>query len=84
MYTGQAEHLAERLAVVQRRGDRALRPQSPGTELVHADAGSQGVLAGPDPVVGGRGDDDPHPARTAGRAAGHQPAHVRHGATVRN
>lgn len=67
----------------KRRGDDALRPQSPGAQLVHADAGRQRVVAGPDPVVGGRGDDEPDPARAARRAADDLPAHERHGAAVR-
>lgn len=65
--------------MVERRGDDALGPEAPGAQLVHADAGSHRVVAGPDPVVGGGGDDDPDPTRTAGRAAGDLSAHVRHG-----
>ncbi len=69
--------------MIERGGDDALCPQSPGAQLVHADAGGHRVVAGPDPVVGGRGDDDPDPARAARRDAGELPAHVRHGAAVR-
>lgn len=82
--TGQAEDVvAVRPAVSERRGDGALGPQSVGAQLVHPDAGVQGEVAGPDPVVGGRGDDDADPARAAGRAADDLPAHERHGAAVR-
>lgn len=76
---GQRQDLVQGHAVVQRRGDDALGPQAPGAQLIHPDAGRHGVVAGPDPVVGGGGDDDADPARTAGRAAGDLPAHVRHG-----
>ncbi len=81
--TGQGQDLVEGHAVIKRGGDDALCPESPGAQLVHADAGGHRVVAGPDPVIGGSGDDDPDPARTAGRAAGDLPAHVRHGAAVR-
>lgn len=69
--------------MIERRGDDALCPETPGAQLVHADAGGHRVVAGPDPVVGGRGDDDPDPARAARHAAGQLPAHVRHTAAVR-
>lgn len=81
--TGQREDLVEGLTVIQRRGDDALRPESPGPQLVHAHAGGHRVVAGPDPVVGCRGDYEPDPARTARRAAGDLPTHERHGAAVR-
>lgn len=65
--------------MVQRRGDDALCPQPPGAQLVHSEAGGYGVFAGPDPVVGSRGHDDPDPAGTARCAARDLPAYVRHG-----
>lgn len=81
--TGQSEDLVEGLTVIQRWGDDALRPESPGPQLVHAHAGGHRVVAGSDPVVSGRGHYEPDPTRTARRAAGDLPAHVRHGAAVR-
>lgn len=74
--TGQCEDLGEAHAVVKGRGDDALCPQASGAQLVHADAGGLGVVAGPDPVVGGRGHDHPHPAHSAGRGAKELPAHL--------
>ena len=71
--------------MVQGRGDDALGPEAARAQLVHADARVDGVVAGADPVVGGRGHDETHPARAAGRAARQQPAEVRHArAAVRN
>lgn len=65
--------------MVQGRGDDALGPQALGHQLVHPQAGGQAVVAGPDPVVGGRGHDQTHPAGAAGPAADQLPAHERHG-----
>lgn len=76
--TGQGQDLLAGPAVVQGRGDDALGPQAFGHQLVHPQTGGQAVVAGSDPVVGGRGDDEAHPARTAGPAADDLPAHERH------
>lgn len=81
--TGQGEDLVVGRAVIERRGDDTLRPQSLGDQLVQAHAGGQRVVAGADPVAGGGGDDEPDPARTARPAADDLSTHERHEAAVR-
>jgi len=68
--------------VIERGRDDALGPEAARAQLVHAHAGGQRVVAGPDPVAGRRGHDDADPARAARRAAAQLPAHVRHGAAA--
>lgn len=80
--TGQGEDLFLGPAVVQGWRDDALDPQAFGHQLVHPQTGGQAVVAGTDPVIGGRGDDEAHPARTAGPAANDLPAHERHGVMI--
>lgn len=79
--TGQVEDLVPGPAVGLRRGDDALCPQAARAQLVRAQARGQRVVAGSDPVAGGRGHDQADPAHTAGRGADDLSAPERHGPT---
>lgn len=82
--TGQTEDLFPGCAVVQGRGHDALGPQAFRHQLVLPQTDGQAVVAGTDPVVGGRGHDQAYPAHRAGPAADDLPAHERHGVGYKN
>lgn len=79
--TRQLEDLVPGPTVRLRRGDDALDPQTARAQLVRAQARGHRVVAGPDPVTGGRGHDQTDPAQTAGRGADDLSAPERHRAT---
>lgn len=80
--TWQLEDLAPGPTVRLRWGDDALDPQAAWAQLVRAQARGQCIVAGSDPVAGGRGHDQANPAQTAGHGADDLPAPESHGVTV--
>lgn len=69
MFTWQVQDLSQGHAVVESRGEDALRPGSFTTQLIHLLAGVQPVFAHCHPVVGGCRDHDAHPAQAADEEA---------------